>query len=947
MRKKTMTDRKTILRRLLLPAIVAVVPITASAPANALEITRLDATVSTHQAGAHPDSTVDFAFALRSAGDACDGAPSSAANYCVVVGGAPRDLSFDLPKGLVGSTRDVARCTEDQLARTDCPIASQVGYIRLHLIQDGTAQRATYNSAVSNMVPLPGEAARLGFRIAGAVNSYVSLRVRNGGDYGLTATTSNIFSGLPVTGAALTIWGSPSDISHDAQRYCPETSAFGCSALDGPLGRPFMTNPAECDVPGNVTMRGRGWGDDDSWVTGESTPESMEGCDREVFKPTVNVTTSTTSRGAPVGFGVNFNIPDTYDNPNGLATPPLRNAVVTLPQGMTLSPASADGLVGCSDSDMHFGQDQPAACPQASQVGTVTVTSPLISESLTGGIYLGTQESDDPTSGRMFRIAMELKNDERGIDVKLPGQLSIDPDTGQITARFNDNPQLAISTLNVTFKAGPRAPLALPSRCGTYYVHTSLTSWATGSDPVVSDSPVDVNQNCTPLPFGPSMTAGVANAAGGAFSTFSLDVNRQDGMNDLSTIEATLPEGLLGVIASVPLCPEAQAAAGTCGAQSQVGHVAVSAGAGSSPLWVPQAGKAPTAVYLAGPYKGAPYSLSIVVPAQAGPFDLGTVVVRAGIYVDNRDAHIVTKADPLPQVVKGIPLRVREVRVVLDRPGFMFNPTDCTTKQIVGVFGSVANETANAANRFRVGSCAALPFKPRMTLRVGSRGHTARGRTTPLSVTLAMTRGQANNRVVRVKLPTTLNAQLDVVSVRNACSLAQYAVDRCPQQVGSATAVTPLLRQPLRGRVFLVRNPARRLPDMMVRLRGQGDASLIDIDLAGKITIPKDLSLQTTFDTVPDVPITNFRLNLVSGRNAPVGTVSNLCTARARRVPAKLSFTAQSGKKVSRSQKLKIVGCGKTVKEKRRAAKHKKRGGRHSRAAQKKSSRAGEKHARS
>jgi hypothetical protein len=395
-----------------------------------------------------------------------------------------------------------------------------------------------------------------------------------------------------------------------------------------------------------------------------------------------------------------------------LATPDVKDVSVALPAGVALSPSSADGLGGCSDEQIALLSLGAAACPDSSKIGTVEISTPLLEQPLSGEVFLGAQKSQDPRSGEMYRLFLQAAGS--GVRVKLAGSVKADPVTGRLTATFVGNPQLPFSGLQLSFKGGVRAPLLNPTTCGVKTASATLTSWAGQTSNV--QSTYAINEGCDQAGrFEPSLDAGVVNPVAGASAPFSLTLSRPDGQQDLQGLDVSLPPGLLGNVASVPLCADAQAAAGTCSSASQVGHVAVAAGGGSHPLVVPQAGKAPTAVYLAGPYKGAPFSLSIVIPAQAGPFDLGMVVVRARLLIDQHDAHVRVLADPIPTIVSGIPLHVQQVSVVLDRPGFMLNPTSCTPTQVAASVQSSLDAVVPVASRFAIGGCGELGFAPKLT----------------------------------------------------------------------------------------------------------------------------------------------------------------------------------------------------------------------------------------
>jgi len=889
-------------RALLLSAVALVVTLRAASAAAAPEITSFTAGLSDLTAGAHADANVRFSFATEPASG-----PGGQPDGCflpggcqVVRGGAPKEIVVTLPKGMVGSTLATPTCTLADLTANVCSADAQVGIVYVGLIVAGSAE-APLPQPVYNLPPAYGEVARFGFRAQGAVNSLISVRVGSGPDYRLTATVRNIFSGWPVWSVDMTLWGVPADAAHDPERVCD--FVLGCSSRITP--KPFLSNPTECGVDGNAELAVTSWADPDGApARAASQPQQLTGCDQLRFEPSLTVTANGSSPGQPFGLGVTIDVPQTYDTPAGRASPALRDAVVTLPEGVAISSSSWWGLEGCSDAQLHLTDTRPADCPDGSRIGDVTLRTPLIGDLLTGGVYLRSQASSNPESGDLFRIAFEVANAARGVSIKIAGRIHVDAVTGRVTARFADNPPLPFDHLALRFKSGPRAPVSLPVACGTATTTAALTGWGTTAA-VQLESALQVGSS-SPCLFGftPSFVAGTANPAAGASSPFTLRFGRDDDDQELSSIAVDTPTGFSGTIADVQLCPEGQAAAGTCPVAARIGNAMTSVGPGPTPPFLTGD------VFLTGPYHGAPFGLSIVVRALAGPFDLGTVVVRSAVFVDRTTAQLRIVSDRLPTIVKGVPLRIRAVVVTVDRPGFVRNPTSCQTKRVEGTVRSVQGAAVSVASRFQAASCGSLPFTPKMQLRVGKRGRTRSGITTPLQVSLTMPSGQANNRTVQVTLPRTLNSRLQVLN-RYTCSPAQLEADGCTASVGSATAVTPLLRDPLRGPVYLVANPGRSVPDLVVRLRGQ-----VDVDLVGHVTIPPDLTIRTTFDDVPDVPITSFRLNLVAGRRGPIGVIDNLCSPRVRRASvARLAFRAQSGRRVQRRQRMRIAGCARTLKK--------------------------------
>lgn len=849
------------------------------------------ADVSTLQAGAHPDARTAFRMNTRRVG------------FFDNPDGSVRDIVVDLPPGLVGDPTGIPQCdialvtAEAALQGVTCPRDTMVGAATIDLLNAGIfPQRVTV--PVFNLKPYADQPAAFGFNVGAFSTVRLDASVRSDGDYHLRVNLDGVSQLMNLISSDLVFWGVPAD--HNGPGPEPMNGVYDSYGGQGGGPRvPFMTNSAECGVPRSATIRVRSWEDPSTWLEYTSEPRTITGCEKLRFEPSLDMRPDSGRAGVPAAYAVDLVVPQTNDNPTGLATPPVKDVTVTLPQGVTVSPSSADGLQGCTDQQVGLGALGPPNCPNGSKIGTVSIDTPLLDVPLTGAVYLGQPKSNDSQTGEMLRIFITAQ--AVGVNVKLEGKITPDPVTGQVTAVFKNNPQLPFNLLRVRFQGGPRAPLTNPQTCGSYTTNATMTSW--GGQSVNSSSTFEITQNanggpCVNLGFSPGFNAGMNDPAGGKSSTFGLTFSRDDTQQDLRDITVAMPEGLTGVIANTAKCANAVASAGACGEASRIGNVTVGAGGGTNPFFLP--GR----VYLTESYGGGPFGLSIVVPAIAGPFDLGNVVVRAAIHVDRQSAALTVKADAMPTILQGIPLRVRTVNVRIDKPDFMLNPTNCRRQGVAAVIASAAGALANVSSRFKAADCAALPFRPKMTLRVGGRGLTRRNVRTALDATLEMPRGDANNRVVQVRLPKALNARLDVVN--RACSLAEFQAGRCTEaaQLGTAIAVTPLLKDPLTGPVYFVRNPARRLPDVVAALRGE-----VSIDLVGKTSIPRDLSLRTTFDTVPDVPVTRFTMSFRSGRNGLIGAVENLCTARRARTRAGLRFRAQNGRLVIKNQNLRIEGC--------------------------------------
>jgi hypothetical protein len=837
---------------------------------------------------------------------------------------ATRDVYVDLPPGLIGNPTAADTCTVAELTngadfqpRPLCVPSAQIGTVMVRLNAFGS-NFVFGPLPLFNMVPPPGVPARLGFDVLGTL-VMMDAKLRTGSDYGVTVAVKNISEGIDVAGTTATIWGVPSDRSHDHDRACPgrvpPQNGGGSCESDAPPNA-FLRLPTACTEPGaglETSVR------IDSWVhpgvfqsrsflshdlpgypyapADWGPPRGIEGCDAVPFDPTFSAAPdAAATAGEPAGFSFDVGLPQSDAAPVGESD--LRRAVVTLPEGVRVNPSSADGLQACGSAQIALDSDTEPTCPDAAKIGTVRIVTPVLDSPLDGGVYLATPFANPFGS----LVALYVVARGPGILLKIPGQASMDPSTGQITTSFDNTPQAPFSQMHLTLKGGPRAALTLPSTCGTYTTHAQMTSWSGATRDLESSFALDRNAggSCAGT-FAPRFRAGTASPVAGASTSFRLQIQRDDTDAQFADLTVAMPRGLTGKIASADLCGDAQANADQCPASSKIGDVTVGAGAGSNPFFI-QSGKA----YLTGPYKGAPFGVAIVVPAVAGPFDLGKVTVRSALFVDKQDATVRIVSDPFPTILQGIPLDVRDVRVDVNKPGFFLNPTSCAEKTITGTLTSTEGMRADVSDRFQAADCASLGFKPRMTMRVGGRGHTRPGRTSSFTTRLTMPqRNQANLRFVRVTLPPTINARLN--TIQDACTRQEFESDigKCAHaKAGSATAVTPLLRDPLRGTVYFVKN-GHAIPDLFVALRGQ-----VDFDLVGTITIVNNKLLRTTFATAPDVPIRSFALRLLGGAStASIGATRNLCSRSSRAQKAQVDYIGQNGKVRQVDQTLKVGGC--------------------------------------
>jgi hypothetical protein len=811
-----------------------------------------------------------------------------------------KDIVVHVPVGLVGNpTATPVRCTTSQLAAPSpdaphaeipsCPVDSQVGVVRI---------ARSDLVPLYNMVPPKGSPAEFGF-IYQSVPTMLVAKLRPS-DNGIDIVARNASASVPIHGAEVTLWGDPSDRSHDTVRgvcldgyagnngnVCPSTTTDTAA---------FLRLPTSCpDGPLQWFADATSYAHPDTWVHATTTSPRIEGCQFNPFAPALSIVPTAQTPHAPTGLDATLTLPSWF-GPEGTAPADLRRAAVTLPEGLTINPSSAGGLQACDDDHLRLRQEGPATCPDASKIGTVTLSTPLLDHAIGGTIFLRTQSSDDPASGELFRVAVEIRSDDDGVFIRLPGSIRADPATGRLTTVFGDLPQLPFSTLQLHFKSGPRAPLSTPRTCGTNTVNAEFTSWGDAIVPGQSDFTIG---SCPAATFSPTLHAGSEDPVAGKSTPFRLSLSRDDNDELFRTLTVDTPEGVLGKIKNAEQCGNAAANAGTCPDASRVGSATTAAGVGSNPF-VLTTGK----VFLTGPYRGAPYGLAVVVDAVAGPFDLGTVVVRAAIQIDRRTAQLHVVSDRFPTVLKGVPLNLRTVRIDIDKPNFMVNPTSCAAQRVTGTATSLDGASAPLSTRYQVGNCRNLRFAPRISMRAGASGRTGFRQSTPLVTTIRQAPGQANLRRVKVTLPNVLSALLPVV--QRACTQAQFESDRCRQaEVGTVEAVTPLLAKPLRGGAFFVDHPGRALPDLVLALRGD-----VDLDIAGKVVLPHGRQLGTDFAHIPDAAISKVVLRIFAGRNGPLGVNSNLCGSRARHAKAAVTMVGQNGTVSRLRPRLHLAGCG-------------------------------------
>jgi hypothetical protein len=842
------------------------------------EIEAVGAEASTTAAAQHPDFSTSIALKP----------PKTEA------GARVEDLAVELPPGLNVNPNLVPRCSTGDFVGGECPVDSQVGVIRVRIYKlPGVGTFPLFNL---EPVHPEEELARFGVKpLFPAV--FIDGSVRTDGDYGATGTAHGVPGVASLVGSETILWGNPADPSHDEERMTIKEGVDCGSPCEAPGGKresgldpiAFMTNPSACG-PWQVTARATSYqlpGQEFS-KSAPVDPSPITDCVGLPFAPTFEAHPTSHEAGAPTGLETSFQLPQTSD-PSVPSTATMREARVTLPEGMAINTSAADGLAACSDEEVHFHEEVVAQCPDASKLGTATLSSPALPHPLEGALYQRSQGDKD------HRFRLWLVSDDLGLHIKIPAEIKADPATGQLTTVFADLPQVPVEGIDLEVWGGPRAPLKNPDNCGTY--QTAFSFKPHSNDPAVTGTtPMAINEGCAPRGFDPKLHGGSTKPRAGHFSPFVLDLTREDREQDLAGFEVTLPKGLLAKLRGVVLCPEDAAPSGACPAASKVGQVIAAAGAGPNPLWLPQPGKAPTAVYLSGPYKSAPYSIVSVVPAQAGPFDLGNVVVRSALALDPETGIATVKTDPLPEFVEGIPVLYRRLHVAVDRPKFTLNPSDCSQLAITSTLTSTEGAVAHPSERFQVDGCKKLGFKPKLSIEL--KGGTKRGDYPALSATLKARRGDANLGAVSVALPhSEFLAQEHIITI---CTRKQFAAHKCPKGsvYGHAKAFTPLLSKPLAGPVYL-RSSSHLLPDLVIDLRGQ-----IEIAVDGRIDQVHG-GVRTNFEQVPDAPISRFVLNMRGGKKSLLVNSTDICVGTHR---ATVRMRAQNGRRVDARPVL-GVGC--------------------------------------
>jgi hypothetical protein len=676
----------------------------------------------------------------------------------------------------------------------------------------------------------------------------------------------------------------------------------------------FITNPSSCSGTGPQTTTTVSLTPEAGEIVkqGYTGPLGSEGCKGESgllippFKPEFKLTPETTQQDQPDGITTELQLP--HDpSPKGIDTSQLNTAEITLPEGMTLNPSAARGLEACTQAQARihsatFG----VACPGASKLGTVALNVPTLPEgSLQGNVYLGGPASG-PITGPPYTIYVNAESTRYGVDVRLQGSVVPDETTGRLTATFSENPQQPFSNIQLKFNGGALAPIANPLGCGSATTATSLVPYIGSFAKAGPSAAFTVDGNgkggtCpSPTPFALSQeTKNQPPGEAGAKTSYTLDLKRSDGQQYLSQVKTVLPPGLVGLIPSVPLCGEPQASKGECSPASQIGVVGVEAGSGPSPY--PFAGQ----VYLTGPYNGAPFGLTIETSAVAGPFDLGSgpcdcVLSRGTLNVDPYTARV-TVTSTLPTIVKGVPLRLKNVAVNINRQGFLVNPTNCGVLATETTLTSTLGATQNLSSPFQVNNCNKLAFKPKFGSTTSAKTSKANGAS--LETTINMPVGNANIKSVLVQLPKQLPSRL--TTLQKACPEKTFAnnYNECPPGsfVGGARANTPTLPGKLQGPAILVSHGGQAFPDLDLVMNANG----VRVILVGNTNIKNGITT-TNFAANPDVSVSSVTVNLPTGAHSALTANGNLC---ANKLVMPTTMVGQNGSTFKQNTTIKVNNC--------------------------------------
>jgi len=883
-----------------------------SAPASASqEITEFTVASASTQAGGHGD----FITRLRLANA---GSPEVA-----------KSLTFELPAGVFGNPGAIVRCRAEDFVVNHCAPGSQVGVVTVNATYENVPNTLLGTAPLYNVETTGDEeTARLAF-VLPIVNAPISvpIGVRASSDYGLSTKFAGITQSIALSQLGVTIWAFPAAESNDDERFppgtpgappgCPGEASTACNPAPYPeagiVVRPYLDNPSLCTgAPLKATVAVVTYQDPKPSTATADYPATT-GCENQKFDPVFNLEVTSSEADQPSGLDVQLKANQFLE---GTSPSPstLRAAKLVLPEGLTINPDAADGQTACSDADAGFGTNQPGNCPDNSKIGTMEVKTPALERPLNGSLYIG-----EPKPGDQYRAFMIF--DGFGIHAKLFASFQPDPQTGQLTVAVENIPQVPFEEFNLHLFASDRGLVATPTRCAIYRASSHLTPWnpqlaPQNSEPIIAVTSGPNGSRCPGLirPFSPRLAAGTTSLTAGDFSSFILKLDRDDGDQFLGDLTFKMPPGFTGNLRGIGYCPEASIVAAaqnlgrveqvspSCPASSQIGTTNVAAGPGEHPF------NAVGRMYLSGRFKGAPLSLAAVTPALAGPYDYGVVVVRVALHVDPLTAQVYAASDTVPSIIGGIPIRMRSIRVNIDKPNFTINPTNCSPFTVDSQGIGDQDTVTDFSSYFQVANCARLPFKPKMTVKqIGKKSR--RAQNPVLQFDLRTRPGDANIKALSVTLSHAF--EIDQRHLGNICSEKELAANQCAGRtpIGKATTTTPLLDQPLAGPAYAV-SGSGGLPKLAFILNGQVNL----VPRADTTTVGG--RLKTTVPVVPDAPIGHFRLTVFGGKSGYLINTRDTCV----HTPVnRVAYTGQNGKTRTESVKVKVA-CGKSKSRVRRHA---------------------------
>ncbi len=882
-----------------------------------------------------------------------------------------KDANVQLTEGLVGNPTalrngkgEVARCQQAEFVeglnegphpdrpQGGCPPDTQVGVAALYIAR--LAGHGGERQPVYDLVPPPGVPAEFGV-YAGTNKVPIRLDahvVRVHGTYQIVVASVDVNQALNINAVWLTLWGVPGDASHNPERTRSDHEERGQEYLSNEV-LPFLTDPTDCvaqaEAPPMTMVHYDSWSNPapesgeaslfsaPQWLETSATSKAVTGCQKLEFNPTIAYAPrhgegdeGSYEASASSGYEFVLEIPQS-ESTSTLGTPQLKDTTVTLPAGLVVNPSAANGLQGCELSQLDVESTARGGCPEASQIGEVKIRTPLLLEELSGRVYIATPECEpcnaaDAEDGKLLKLFIEAEGN--GVRVKLPGFATVNTETGQLKTTFENDPQTPFNRLILKIKGGPNASLANPQLCGSYPTLAELTPWSIagklGETTIEGDTTVALESNpfvvswngegescpSTP-PFSPTFSTGTENSKAGAYSSFDTVFKRGDDREQyFKGITVNLPLGLVGKVAGIARCDEAQAVEGTCPESSLIGSASAVVGSGEEGFAV-GGGKVYLTNELTGKFKGDPFGLSISIPAKAGPFNLGTEVVTAGIHVNPETAAISIDSEPLKQMRDGVPFRIKEVDVYVNRPEFTINATNCEEKKVQATISgapAAAGEAEQSVTReapYTASDCAGLKFDPQVN--ASTDGQTSKKLGASLIVKVSQRSGEANIHRVEVQLPEALPSKLE--TLQKACIDTQFASNPagCPEGsiVGYATAKTPILSSPLTGPAYLVSHGNAAFPGLEFVLQGEG----VKVVLDGKTRV-KDGITEAKFETVPDAPVSSFEAVFPEKEHSILAAYGVLCE---KELIAPTVIIAQNNMEIHQQTKIAVTNCPPSV----------------------------------